>query len=173
MSEGEAPRVTEMRNLAGLRAVEIWATDVTPQLPTTGDDPTVSMTAFIPPPGGTRLRIVSFPPDARVADLAAQGAIDLPEGGAEFAAAAPDLAATFEAEHPGMHTTTTIDYNLVLSGEIWCELDDGAMVQLRAGDCLVQCGTRHGWRNKSDETCVMASMMVGGVGQEDLAGRGR
>ncbi len=73
----------------------------------------------------------------------------------------PDIAATLEPDF--MHTTETIDYNIVLSGERWCELDDGGEVHLKAGDCLVQCGTRHAWRNKGSEMCVKAAIMVGAV----------
>ena len=51
---------------------------------------------------------------------------------------------------PGMHTTATIDFEVVLDGEIWLELDDGVEVHLRAGDTVVQNGTRHAWRNHGD-----------------------
>ncbi len=66
----------------------------------------------------------------------------------------PDLAAAMEPEHPGMHTTTTIDYDIMLSGEIWCDLDDGVTVQRV---------TRHAWRNKSSEPCVTASRLIGAL----------
>ena len=157
--EGEPPRVSEFRNLPGLRFYEIWATDANPQVPINGEDPTVTMENFIAPLGGTRFRIACFPPDAHIGELAAKGEIDLNQIGAEFAAAMPDLARKLEPD--GMHTTDTIDYSFVLAGEIWCELDDGVEVHLKAGDCLVQCGTRHGWRNKGTETCIMAAVMVG------------
>jgi mannose-6-phosphate isomerase-like protein (cupin superfamily) len=61
----------------------------------------------------------------------------------------------------GMHTTDTIDYDIILSGEIWMEVDDGVEVHLKPGDCLIQNGTRHAWRNKSSENCVMASILIG------------
>ncbi len=54
-----------------------------------------------------------------------------------------------------MHTTDTVDYGIVVSGEIWPELDDGAEVHLKQGDCVVRNGTRHAWRNRSSETCAM------------------
>ena len=53
--------------------------------------------------------------------------------------------------------------NIVLVGELWCELDGGVEVRLQAGDCLVQCGTRHAWRNKGSETCIKVAIMVGAV----------
>ncbi|MGH7857089.1 MAG: cupin domain-containing protein, partial [Candidatus Binatia bacterium] len=66
-----------------------------------------------------------------------------------------------ESDAPGMHTTQTVDYGVVLRGEISLELDDGAKVRLRPGDCVVQNGTRHAWRNESGRECVMAFVIVG------------
>jgi mannose-6-phosphate isomerase-like protein (cupin superfamily) len=161
--DGAPSRLSEIRHLPGLRFDEIWATETTPQIPGDSADPTVTMTTFVAPAGGTRFRVCTFPPDAHIGALAAQGAIDLAQVGPELAAALPDLAAVMEPEHPGMHTTNTVDYNVVLSGEIWCEMDDGVEVHLQAGDVLVQCGTRHAWHNKGTAPCVMASTMVGAV----------
>ena len=63
---------------------------------------------------------------------------------------------------PGMHTTDTIDYGVVVRGEMTLELDDGQKVHLRQGDCIVQNGTRHRWRNPLPEPCLMAFISVGG-----------
>jgi quercetin dioxygenase-like cupin family protein len=60
-----------------------------------------------------------------------------------------------------MHTTDTVDVVLVVDGEIELELGDGDRVALRRGDCLVQNGTRHAWRNTSDAPCTLAITMVG------------
>jgi hypothetical protein len=159
LMEGEPSHVSEFQNLPGMRLLEIWATDTNPQVPFNGEDPTVTMTDFIAPLGGTRFRIEFYPPDAEIDALADKGEIDLTQAGEEFAAAMPDIAAVLEPDF--MHTTDTIDYNIILSGELWCELDDGMEVHLQAGDCLVQCGTRHAWRNKGTQTCVKAAIMVG------------
>jgi quercetin dioxygenase-like cupin family protein len=66
-----------------------------------------------------------------------------------------------EPGNPGMHTTDTVDYCVILAGEVWLELDDGALTCLRAGDTVVQNGTRHAWRNLGDEPVTMAVVMVG------------
>ena len=58
-----------------------------------------------------------------------------------------------------MHTTRTIDYGIVLSGEIDLELDEGE-VHLKAGDVVVQRGTRHAWRNRSSEPCRIAFVLI-------------
>ena len=73
----------------------------------------------------------------------------------------PGLGETLEADNPGMHTTDTIDYIVVLSGEADLELDDGATVHLESGDCVVQRGTRHAWRNTGTIPFVAAGVMVG------------
>jgi quercetin dioxygenase-like cupin family protein len=61
---------------------------------------------------------------------------------------------------PRMHRTESIDYAVVMSGEIWMELDDGEEVHLRAGDVLVQRGTIHNWINRSDQTCRIAFVLI-------------
>ena len=60
-----------------------------------------------------------------------------------------------------MHTTDTVDFAVILSGEVYLELDDGAEVLLKAGDCVVQNGTRHAWHNRSTANCVVAFSMIG------------
>src|SRR5207247_9280981 len=73
----------------------------------------------------------------------------------------PGAIAHLEPDNPGMHTTDTIDFEYIISGEVWLELDDGVEVHLRAGDTVVQNGTRHAWRNKSSEPCKIVVFMVG------------
>jgi quercetin dioxygenase-like cupin family protein len=60
-----------------------------------------------------------------------------------------------------MHRTDTVDFLYVVSGEVVLELDDGAERLLRAGDCIIQNGTRHAWRNRSDEECVILVVLIG------------
>jgi len=80
---------------------------------------------------------------------------------AEMQAKLPGLAEYMEASSPGMHTTDTIDFEYIISGEVWLELDDGVTVHLRAGDTVVQNGTRHAWRNRGSEPCHIVVFMVG------------
>ena len=75
--------------------------------------------------------------------------------------AVPGLAECFESDNPGMHTTDTIDYGIVLDGEIWLELDDGQTQHLRKLDVVVQNGTRHAWRNRSGRVTLMAFVLIG------------
>ncbi len=93
-----------------------------------------------PPPGATSWRIFDLPPDEVVAAYLASR--ELPE-----------------VEASGFHRTDTLDYVLILDGEITLELDQGS-VDLRSGDCIVQRGTRHAWRNRSGRPVRMAVVMV-------------
>ena len=61
-----------------------------------------------------------------------------------------------------MHRTDTIDYAVVMSGECVMVLDDGAEVEMKAGDLLVQRATWHGWANRSDKPCQIAFILIGG-----------
>jgi quercetin dioxygenase-like cupin family protein len=73
----------------------------------------------------------------------------------------PGVIAVQEPDHPGIHTTDSIDFEYIISGEVWLELDDGIEVHLRAGDTIVQNGTRHAWRNKGTIPCQMVLCMIG------------
>jgi hypothetical protein len=73
----------------------------------------------------------------------------------------PGMIDVLEPDHPGMHTTDTVDFDVVISGEVHLELDDGAEVLLKAGGCVIQNGTRHAWHNRSAEKCVLAVSLVG------------
>ena len=60
-----------------------------------------------------------------------------------------------------MNTTQTVDFDVVLSGEVWLELDDGKEVLIRTGECAVQNGTRHAWHNRPSEPCIIAVCLLG------------
>jgi quercetin dioxygenase-like cupin family protein len=64
-------------------------------------------------------------------------------------------------DEPGMHRTDSTDFGVVLSGNLICELDDGAEVLLSPGDVVVQNGTRHRWRVVGDLPAVMAVVIIG------------
>ena len=66
----------------------------------------------------------------------------------------------------GMHKTRTVDYDMILSGELWMELDHGSVL-LKSGDCVIQNGTRHAWHNRSKEICIMLSVCIGASRNEE------
>jgi len=66
----------------------------------------------------------------------------------------------------GMHTSDTIDFEYVASGEVDLELDDGKTVRLRAGDTLVQNATRHACQNRGADPCVVVACLIGATRQK-------
>jgi hypothetical protein len=157
VSDGSAPRAASYRSVPGFESALIWSTaaQTTVGAGTPRDDS--PQANFVPCPGETRLMLVSFPPDA----VMMRADFDPAAFGAEFAANAPGLAERFEMDHPGMHTTDSIDYDVGREGEPVLELDDRKGVTLRAHGVVVQNGTRHAWRNRSDKPAKMLFVLVG------------
>jgi mannose-6-phosphate isomerase-like protein (cupin superfamily) len=141
--------------LPGAAFHQLWGADETPKLPTEGT-PT-SQDRYFPPAGGFRWVFFTFPPES----MAAPENINFPAALNEAAEKLPGLTDVLEPDHPGMHTTDTIDFEVVLSGEITLELDDGAQVTLKSGDTVVQNGTRHAWHNHGDVPAVIAAAIIG------------
>jgi hypothetical protein len=157
VSDGPAPRSAEYASVPGFASALLWSTPAALRVgggAVKDDTPQVS---FVPGPGETRLMFVTFPPDA----VMMRADFDPAAFGAEFGANAPGLAERFDIDHPGMHTTDSLDYDVVLEGEIVLELDDGQEVTLRAHDVAVQNGTRHAWRNRSDKPAKMLFVLIG------------
>jgi len=148
--DGESPHTLFLEKAGGLQLTEIWETRSAPADNAGGRDAADHERRIEPVGGGSVFRIIEYPPDSvRLKTLA-------PEFFRGMGARAADAATR---RHPGMHKTDTIDYCVVLSGEIWAVLDDGEVL-LRAGDCLVQRGTNHAWSNRSDEPCVIAFVLI-------------
>jgi mannose-6-phosphate isomerase-like protein (cupin superfamily) len=158
VSHGEPQRVIDV---GGFGLVEIWATDAPVALPDAAVDPELAQESFLPSSDGTRFRLFSIDPVDPDATMVSDEAFR--EQLETIKELVPGLGHTLESDHPGMHTTDTIDYVVVLSGEADLELDDGATVSLVSGDCVVQRGTRHAWRNTGKVPFVAAAVMVGGI----------
>jgi len=132
LSDGDA-------DAGGTFGVEgLWLTD-----PARGFDavagPDTDYGTLEPPPDGTSWRIFDLPTDEAVAEyLRTQDA---------------------NADTSGFHATETIDYVMVLDGEVTLEVDDSS-VGLKTGDCVVQRGTNHAWRNRSGRPVRMLVVMV-------------
>lgn len=157
LADGEPANLHAYTGWPGHQTSVIWATAPSPTLPVSSDDEPQHGVRVSPKPGETRLMIVRFPPDSIFADPRFDG----PGYESEAAIHLPGLIDAFEPEGNGMHRTDSIDYDVVLEGEIWLELDDGAETCLRQGDVVVQGGTRHAWRNKSAADAVMLFVLVG------------
>jgi mannose-6-phosphate isomerase-like protein (cupin superfamily) len=153
VSDGPSPRSVTLELLGGTKMTDLWHLGSPPESPTDGGDLDRNAN-LVPPPGGIHWRTTDFPPDSAIpAD------ININDLAAEVNEKVPDLVAHADLSRLGMHQTETIDFGVVLSGEIWLELDDGE-VHLKAGDCVVQRGTMHAWRNRSDKPCVMSFVLI-------------
>lgn len=157
LSDGPTPATVVFQSIPDHALAQVWTTPPTPVLSAQPIDPARLHDTLLPAAGGTSLLIVKFPPDQAMATPQ----FDPVAAGAEYSAVMPDLAATFEPEHPGMHTTPTIDYAIVLSGDISLEVDGSDERQLHPMDIVVQNGTRHAWRNRGDAPAVVAFFMIG------------
>ena len=154
LSDGPAPNVFQ-RSVGSTIVTELWKTKTTPADISDANDPTAPPYHLPPPDEGTVLRIISYPPDTeRLAALEREraGAADEASG----RAAALDRG---NPRHPGFHKTRSIDYAIVLSGEIYALMDEGETL-LRQGDVLIQRGTNHAWSNRTDRAAVLAFILI-------------
>ena len=153
--DGPPSRTDVFQCIPGMVSRLVWATASRPVVPFEDADPTPSVASITPAPGETRFLVVTFPPDS----VFAAPDFDPIAAGKENLALNPGLAERFEPD--GMHTTDTVDYGIVLDGEIWLELDDGRARPLRTHDVIVQNGTHHAWRNKCDRAATLAFILIG------------
>jgi quercetin dioxygenase-like cupin family protein len=137
----------------GITDTLLWVTDATPAAFVNEGDAGDRDVGIPPPPAGSIFRVVEFapekdaPPDEGGAALQARVGGHAPAGGPK-------------PRHPGMHRTRSIDYAIVMEGEIDMLVDEGE-VHLKAGDVLVQQGTAHAWVNRGDKPCVVAFILIG------------
>lgn len=151
LQDGLSPFVLRT-SATGPVVTDLWKTFRTPADNSGAAEPCAEVT-LAPPAGGSVFRVVQFPPDA--------GYMDGWDEHAAFAAMGHDLAgaATRKGQTVGMHTTASVDYAIVLAGEIWAVMDEGEAL-LKAGDVLVQRGTRHGWSNRTAEPATVAFVLI-------------
>ena len=146
----------KFETIAGFEHTYMWLTDGSLESDPDKVERELPKSA-LPSANGSLLHIVTFPP----AKAAASSTSDPSQVAQEYLTRLPGLANTFERDGSQMHTTQTVDYAILLDGELWLELDDGATVHLVAGDVVVQQATRHGWRNKGERPTTIAFVMLG------------
>ena len=150
--DGKAPNVLEMASMPGVALTDLWRTRASPASNTGNEDAATGKIKLEPPSSGTILRIVEFPPDKQW-----RGSADAKKAFASIGAGgAPDHGSADAM----MHATATVDYIIVLKGEIWAILDKGEKL-LKQGDILVQRGTNHSWSVRTDEPAIVAAVLIG------------
>jgi mannose-6-phosphate isomerase-like protein (cupin superfamily) len=156
IEDGPATKVRSVPERPGYHAAEIWVTHSSP-VPVDDPDRVDSISSAGPPCGGTVLRVIDFPPeplDPAERDRSLR---------ATFSKLYPDAEHRADkSPHPGMHVTDTVDYVIVLSGEIYAVLEEGEVL-LKAGDVLIQRGTGHAWANRSGKNCRIAFVLIDGL----------
>ncbi|HEX6957781.1 MAG TPA: cupin domain-containing protein [Ferrovibrio sp.] len=155
------PKVSNQER--GVDFYEIWNTTGSPVPVDNGPDPTDRPLTIPPPKLGSIIRYVDFEPESEKT-----ARMDAAAAKAAFAAVGTAQASTWRpGKHPMMHRTETVDYGIVLEGEIVLILDD-AEVPLKAGDVVVQRGTDHAWANRSDQPARMAFILLDGAFSPEL-----
>ncbi|NNC38313.1 MAG: cupin domain-containing protein [Acidimicrobiales bacterium] len=167
LEDSPPPRVQRIGGGTGPMFYEVWNTTATPAPidPASGEPPEDKI-VLAPPANGTRIRVLDIPPDdasfetmsaeERIAHFEEIGAGDAVADGGN------------SERHAHMHKTETIDYGIVLSGEIVLIMDEGETL-CKAGDIIIQRGTNHGWANRSDQDCRIAFILIDGKFSPELA----
>ena len=161
-SNGPVPTVVELKGIPGMIFHEIWNTVGTPATIGNQDDPTLAPLKLEPPENGSRIRFVDIPPDQSNVHISET----FKEGFAHIGAAAASTAHA-NARHPLMHRTRSVDYGIVIAGEINLILDSSE-VPLKAGDVVVQRGTNHAWANRGEQPCRMLFILIDGQYEPSL-----
>jgi mannose-6-phosphate isomerase-like protein (cupin superfamily) len=137
----------------GLRATNLWVTNSYPLGFSFKEDTSSIPVGISPLDNGTKFRVVEFPP----LDPATESKME--PGGLMKAVGPVAPARGRPVTHPLMHRTRSVDYAVVLSGEIDMVLDDSA-VHLKPGDTIVQQATNHAWVNHGTETCRILFVLM-------------
>lgn len=148
IARDELAENVRVRAANGLTSTLLWVEDDTPSDNAGEIDKADREIGVAPPDGGSVFRIVEFTPDddsVSNAEMKRELGLD-PDDGAPV-------------RHPGMHRTRSVDYGIVLSGEIDMIMDDSE-VHLTAGDVVVQRGTNHAWANRGIENCRIAFVLI-------------
>jgi mannose-6-phosphate isomerase-like protein (cupin superfamily) len=151
IADGLAPNVKEMASMPGLALTELWETTSAPATNEGHKDAAARPVRLEPPKNGTILRIVEFPPDSQW-----RGSAD---GKQAFKSIGAGHAQDSSSSDPMMHRTSTVDYIIVLKGEMYAVMEKGETL-LKAGDILIQRGTNHSWSVRGNEPCIVAAVLV-------------
>lgn len=168
-ADGRLPTVVELLAIPGTIFHEVWSTQGSPARIDNGPDPSTGPIQLPPPRHGTLIRFVDIPPDTE--NLLRQGTEKMKDAFQQIGDAGASTVKT-GSPHPLMHRTETIDYGIVIAGEITLVLDKGETL-LKEGDVVIQRGTNHAWANRTGKPCRMLFILVDGKfdpGLPDVSG---
>jgi mannose-6-phosphate isomerase-like protein (cupin superfamily) len=142
--------------MPGMVMRNVWSSSSPPTVPFAGR---LDLSGpYFHSPGGVRIVQWDFPPSS---STAAGEEVDSGAAAADMEEKIPGVVQHMEPDEPGMHASDTVDVGIVNSGQITLELDDGKEVQLNEGDTFIQNGTRHRWKNNTNEIATVTFVMVG------------
>lgn len=150
LMDGPAPNLLQPEHSPNVGMIDLWETTSSPPSNQGSEDAAARPVRLEPPRDGSIFRVVEFPPD-KERNYAAQKAV--------FAQYGASHALDAQARHPGFHKTDTVDYAIVLEGEIWALMDVGETL-MKAGDVLIQRGTNHAWSNRSEKPARVAFILI-------------
>ena len=155
--DGIAPSIHDNPKRVGYYLTDLWHTDETPAKINNNPDTTSRPLQLIPPKNGTVVRVVEFGPEGEWSQN-----LSASDAQIAFGALGTEKASTFKkGGHPFMHRTESVDYALVLEGEIYIVLEKGEKL-MKQGDFLVERGTNHAWSNRSGKPCKMLFVLIDG-----------
>lgn len=155
IEDGPSPSVRLVAERPGYRVTNLWRTVGSPA-PIDAIDDIAEHRGVAPPSGGTVIRIIDIPPESGDADERRR------QAAATFGQLFADADHRPDSQrHPGMHTTASVDYAVVLEGELTAILDRDETL-MHAGDVLIQRGTNHAWANRSGKSVRVLFVLVDG-----------
>lgn len=158
VSNLEINQLPSKKEVSPLTIIDLWETETSPA-PLNVEDSIHKKIALVPPPHGTIFRLCDFLPESTYkSDLTK---IDVETAWTTMTEGDLSQVKTHikHSPHPFMHQTQTIDYGIVLSGQIYLILDTVELL-LNPGDVVIQRGTSHFWSNRSDKICRMAFILL-------------
>ena len=158
--DDHAPNAVPLKGWPGAGVTEIWVTGEMPVDNMGKDDQSLRPLQHDPTPNGTIFRVVEIPPESG-------SKIDTEETFRQLGSGNKPTSEDQE-KHPTMHKTNSIDYLVVISGEMWMVMEEGEVL-LKAGDCIVQRGTNHAWANRSGRPCRMLFVLIDAAYAPEIA----
>ncbi|MFT5181291.1 MAG: quercetin dioxygenase-like cupin family protein [Alphaproteobacteria bacterium] len=132
-----------------VRLSDVWISRGVPDSNTGNDDTVEEKVTLQPPAGGAVFRTLEIPPDSERNFGAMRRYFEQMDAGDRLEG----------KQHPGMHQTDSVDYLIIISGEVWMILDEEEIL-LKQGDTCVQRGTLHAWSNRSNKPCTLAGVLI-------------
>lgn len=161
IEDGPPRDLRTMPERPGYQVANLWVTTDTPA-EINQRDIADQHKGVAPPKSGSVIRIIDIPPEPKDPEELKRTMAAI--FAAHFNDAHMDRSDQGEAKkHPGMHRTDTVDYAILLEGELVAIMDDCETV-MRAGDVLIQRGTNHAWSNRSDKVARIAFILIDGKG---------